>query len=262
MKLEMLYEIEFLQYPGRLSRHEFWVSDVANSIFDTSMQLPWLLLLSIASVAFSSPVNDTFLWGSYRPNLYFGIRPRIPQSLLTGLMWFGTQDYASISRKHRVRSSQLLAYICGTQKLVTPAIKVINFSPTPGQNMILGKEVYKSLRTLGTMSSLRPNSWRFLVETMEATGLQGLKANLWIHVCNLNHMPVSNVETRYSTTLKDFHNLLSWNGRSRWNRHGYRRGRQCTQPIASKSISTLIHTSAGLAGWHQVYWVLTGTGRL
>ncbi|KAJ3808205.1 glycoside hydrolase [Lentinula lateritia] len=76
------------------------------------MQLPWLLLLSIASVAFSSPVNDTFLWGSYRPNLYFGIRPRIPQSLLTGLMWFGTQDYASISQTRHAcdQGDQLQSY--------------------------------------------------------------------------------------------------------------------------------------------------------
>ncbi|KAK7043703.1 Processing alpha glucosidase I [Paramarasmius palmivorus] len=62
------------------------------------MLLPWVLLLSLASVALSSTNNDTLFWGPYRPNLYFGLRPRIPQSLMTGLMWFGTHDYASISR--------------------------------------------------------------------------------------------------------------------------------------------------------------------
>jgi len=32
--------------------------------------------------------NDTSLrWGPYRPNLYFGIRPLIPDSVLMGLMW-------------------------------------------------------------------------------------------------------------------------------------------------------------------------------
>ncbi|GLB35277.1 putative glycosyl hydrolase family 63 N-terminal domain [Lyophyllum shimeji] len=54
-----------------------------------------LLLLSLAKLVFS---NDTLLWGPYRPNLYFGLRPRIPQSLMTGLMWFGTHDYQSITR--------------------------------------------------------------------------------------------------------------------------------------------------------------------
>ncbi|ESK85883.1 mannosyl-oligosaccharide glucosidase [Moniliophthora roreri MCA 2997] len=62
------------------------------------MLLPWVLLLSLASVASSSVDNDTLFWGPYRPNLYFGLRPRIPQSLMTGLMWFGTHDYASIAR--------------------------------------------------------------------------------------------------------------------------------------------------------------------
>ena len=31
--------------------------------------------------------NESLLWGPYRPNLYFGVRPRIPKSLLTGLLW-------------------------------------------------------------------------------------------------------------------------------------------------------------------------------
>lgn len=32
--------------------------------------------------------NQTMLWGTYRPNLYFGTRTRTPQSLLSGLAWF------------------------------------------------------------------------------------------------------------------------------------------------------------------------------
>ena len=39
--------------------------------------------------------NQSLLWGAYRPNLYFGLRPRIPNSLMHGLMWFGTHDYTS-----------------------------------------------------------------------------------------------------------------------------------------------------------------------
>jgi hypothetical protein len=31
--------------------------------------------------------NASLLWGPYRPNLYLGIRPRVPESLLMGLMW-------------------------------------------------------------------------------------------------------------------------------------------------------------------------------
>ncbi|ETW85531.1 glycoside hydrolase family 63 protein [Heterobasidion irregulare TC 32-1] len=63
------------------------------------MRLLWLLL-PLAPSVFSKPANDTdsLLWGAYRPNLYFGLKPRIPQSLMTGLIWFGTQDYQSFTR--------------------------------------------------------------------------------------------------------------------------------------------------------------------
>lgn len=39
-----------------------------------------------------SSFND-YLWGSYRGNLYFGMRTRTPQALLTGLMWFGIDSF-------------------------------------------------------------------------------------------------------------------------------------------------------------------------
>ena len=67
------------------------------------MHLAWLALLPLAR-AVQPSVNDTLLWGAYRPNLYFGLRPRIPQSLMTGLVWFGTQDYQSVSSASRFAS--------------------------------------------------------------------------------------------------------------------------------------------------------------
>lgn len=48
--------------------------------------------------------NDSLLWGTYRPNLYFGLRPRLPATLLTGLMWFGATDYQGFSSEFRPRS--------------------------------------------------------------------------------------------------------------------------------------------------------------
>jgi len=67
------------------------------------MKLLWLLLPFVPSVT-SQSLNSTnpsgeLVWGAYRPNLYFGLRPRIPQSLMTGLIWFGTQDYRSFTSK-------------------------------------------------------------------------------------------------------------------------------------------------------------------
>ncbi len=40
--------------------------------------------------------NASLLWGPYRPNLYFGVRPRIPKSLLTGLLWARVEDFQSV----------------------------------------------------------------------------------------------------------------------------------------------------------------------
>ncbi|MAD83193.1 MAG: hypothetical protein CL912_09515 [Deltaproteobacteria bacterium] len=40
--------------------------------------------------------NDSLLWGPYRPNLYFGVRPRIPKSLMGGLMWSRVDNYQDV----------------------------------------------------------------------------------------------------------------------------------------------------------------------
>ena len=40
--------------------------------------------------------NDSLLWGPYRPNLYFGVRPRIPKSLMTGLMWAKVDSFQGV----------------------------------------------------------------------------------------------------------------------------------------------------------------------
>lgn len=73
------------------------------------MQLKALLLSLLQSFALTSAQNtqqplaaaasnDTLLWGPYRPNLYFGVRPRIPKSLLTGLMWANADDYTGVQQ--------------------------------------------------------------------------------------------------------------------------------------------------------------------
>jgi mannosyl-oligosaccharide glucosidase len=40
--------------------------------------------------------NQSLLWGPYRPNLYFGVRPRLPKSIMTGLMWAKVDNYADV----------------------------------------------------------------------------------------------------------------------------------------------------------------------
>jgi mannosyl-oligosaccharide glucosidase len=69
----------------------------------------WALLLfslsSTTATAVDSEPDQSLVWGTYRPNLYFGLKPRFPESLMTGLMWFGTQDYQSFVSEHLVSPS-------------------------------------------------------------------------------------------------------------------------------------------------------------
>lgn len=46
--------------------------------------------------------NDSLLWGPYRPNLYFGVRPRLPKSLLTGLLWAKVNSFDAVQHSTSV----------------------------------------------------------------------------------------------------------------------------------------------------------------
>ncbi|KEF53270.1 uncharacterized protein A1O9_10718 [Exophiala aquamarina CBS 119918] len=45
--------------------------------------------------------NASWLWGPYRPNLYLGIRPQIPESLSMGIMWSNADDLPTIDKTLR-----------------------------------------------------------------------------------------------------------------------------------------------------------------
>lgn len=40
--------------------------------------------------------NESLFWGPYRPNLYFGVRPRLPKSLMGGLMWSKVDNFQDV----------------------------------------------------------------------------------------------------------------------------------------------------------------------
>ena len=69
------------------------------------MQLPVVLAaLALVAPTLSKTVDSSLysneaplLWGPYRPNLYLGLRPRVPESLVAGLMW-GKLDEQEKSR--------------------------------------------------------------------------------------------------------------------------------------------------------------------
>lgn len=45
--------------------------------------------------------NQSLLWGPYRPNLYFGVRPRTPHGLMAGLMWGKVDNYVEVQQSTR-----------------------------------------------------------------------------------------------------------------------------------------------------------------
>jgi mannosyl-oligosaccharide glucosidase len=53
---------------------------------------------SILSSEIGRASNQSLLWGPYRPNLYFGVRPRIPKSLMTGLLWVNVDDFKDVQQ--------------------------------------------------------------------------------------------------------------------------------------------------------------------
>jgi mannosyl-oligosaccharide glucosidase len=54
--------------------------------------------------------NQSLLWGPYRPNLYFGVRPRIPKSLMGGLMWSKVENFQDVQNSKWSSSFWLLGH--------------------------------------------------------------------------------------------------------------------------------------------------------
>ncbi|KAF5000326.1 hypothetical protein FDECE_11243 [Fusarium decemcellulare] len=50
--------------------------------------------------------NQSLFWGPYKSNLYFGVRPRTPDALWTGLMWGKVDDYHDIQNGFRYTCEQ------------------------------------------------------------------------------------------------------------------------------------------------------------
>lgn len=64
-------------------------------------------------------LNESLLWGTYRPNLYFGVKPRIPKSFAGGLMWSKVESYSDVQHCMYLNSSLLqlsLMYLCTEDK--------------------------------------------------------------------------------------------------------------------------------------------------
>ena len=40
--------------------------------------------------------DESLFWGPYKPNLYFGVRPRLPKSLTAGLLWARVDNFVDV----------------------------------------------------------------------------------------------------------------------------------------------------------------------
>lgn len=53
----------------------------------TSLLLHTRAVQPVAAVHLDGATSKWQTWGPYRPGLYFGVRPVIPETLLMGVMW-------------------------------------------------------------------------------------------------------------------------------------------------------------------------------
>ncbi|CAN9285008.1 unnamed protein product [Alternaria alternata] len=75
----------------------------------TLLTLLFTLLSPTSAIDHKVPTsNESLLWGPYRPNLYLGLRPRMPKSLVAGLMWAKLEDVETTLR-HNVNQSEGMA---------------------------------------------------------------------------------------------------------------------------------------------------------
>lgn len=61
------------------------------------VQSPVQVELNSSTIAFVE--DPALLWSTYAPQLYFGIKPRLPKSLTSGLLWFGLNDWEGLQRE-------------------------------------------------------------------------------------------------------------------------------------------------------------------
>ncbi|KAI1438796.1 glycoside hydrolase family 63 protein [Xylaria sp. CBS 124048] len=50
--------------------------------------------------------NQSLFWGPYRPNLYFGVRPRVPSGVATALSWVNVDNYVGVQNNLRYTCEQ------------------------------------------------------------------------------------------------------------------------------------------------------------
>lgn len=76
----------------------FWAAFGAEFQFDIENHVQFGGFGDNGPVDTGNLTDRSLLWGPYRSALYFGVRPRFPFSLLSGLMWFNVDGYGGVGR--------------------------------------------------------------------------------------------------------------------------------------------------------------------
>ncbi|KAK4413227.1 Mannosyl-oligosaccharide glucosidase GCS1 [Sesamum alatum] len=107
--LKILFFSGILLFIIGLFMKNYSVNSVKKSVIPrvvTPLPAPKLMDLSM----FEGEHKESLYWGTYRPHVYFGIRARTPQSLLSGLMWIGVKDGRYFMRHVCQDSDELKTY--------------------------------------------------------------------------------------------------------------------------------------------------------
>lgn len=116
---------------------------------------------------YKSLSDASLLWGPYRSGLYFGIRPRIPRSLLSGLMWFNVDQYGGIGKMRHFYEQH------------DPMKKAnwIYYDPRiGGRQVIVDKECHIKL-VFDFIKTEDGKSWAVKVKTIPQKGYENVKTS-------------------------------------------------------------------------------------
>lgn len=142
--------------------------------------------------------NQSLLWGPYKPNLYFGVRPRLPDGLWTGLLWTKVDRFEDVAAGTQSSGIRNTAPFMRTDRVYQAfdihVSKAKTFTATAGTSMMHETAAFRPFTTRATRLTSRHRLSRHRAETTEAAGLLASR-----ELCAM--MRPRTLRLCYSTTL-------------------------------------------------------------
>ncbi|OBA19273.1 glycoside hydrolase [Metschnikowia bicuspidata var. bicuspidata NRRL YB-4993] len=111
--------------------------------------------------------DDSLLWGPYRSGIYLGIRPRIPKSLMSGLLWFNVDSHRGIlSIRHAYEQGHNLA-----------KANWVNFDPRIGGRQFISDNECHINITIDFVKSNDGKNWGVKVHSVPHEGFEHLSTS-------------------------------------------------------------------------------------